>query len=334
FLITVEAVPGYLTYVGLTGAAGDLSKIVSWADDILGDSQPALSESYNNGKRNLCKFYLASGLKYWSFFFMILGMFNIFALPVILNIAFEGGFLPRTWALIAVMVPFYIYIKILDPFKGVVDKMIMVSNHPEINTIIGIVGTVVNLFFTWYFLVVLQMGWMGLIVKGLPMDIIALVAKYVFVHKRILRLDLGWWKDIGWQVFVAPLLAGTVLVLYMLAVLYGLWPIVSAGLYSMQLIFAAIPVLALLFLGIIFIYMPLYSYLGGWDENTLRDFRRCIPLTGPSLFITYPMLKIVNKFYAKSPFKKLAHMNIGDEGFKELLELGQMRNENIVQMKK
>ncbi len=329
FLITVESLPGYLTYVGLINAAGGLARIVSWADDILGDSQPALSESYNNGKRNLCKFYLASGLKYWAFFFMILGMFNIFALPVILNIAFEGGFLPRTWALIAVMIPFFIYIKVLDPFKGVVEKMVYVSNNPEINTFIDILGTFVNLYFTWYFLAVLKLGWLGLIIRGVPMELIALTIRYIYVHRKIIKLDLAWWKDIAWQVFAAPILAGIVFTGYMLLILYGLWPIVSAGLYSMQLIFAAIPILLLLLLGVVLVYMPLYSWLGGWDENTLRDFRRCIPLTGPSLFITYPMLKLVNKFYEKSPFKKLGHMRVGDVAFEELLELGQVRSAHL-----
>lgn len=325
FMITVESLPGYLTYVGLKGGAEGLAKIVSWADDILGDSQPALSESYNNGKHDLCRFYLASGLKYWSFFFFILGTFNVFALPIILEIAFQGGFLPRTWALMGVMVPIFIYVKVLDPFRGVVDKMVTVSNHPEINALTGIIGTVMNLFFTWYFFVVLDVGWIGLIVVGLPGDVVGIVVRYAFVHYKILNLGGSFWRDVAWQVFAAPALAGAAFVAYMLLLLRGLWPIVSVGLTGTGLLFAAVPVLLLLMAGVVFVYMPLYSYFGGWDKNTLRDFRKCIPLTGPSLPITYPMWRLVEKFHARSPFKEKAHMKVGDAAFEELVALGRYR---------
>lgn len=326
FLITVENLPGYLTLVGLTKKAEDLAGfMVKFSDDVLQDSQPVLSESYNNGKMNLTRYYIASGMKYWSFFFLLFGSFLIIALPVILTIAFEGGFLPRTWSLVAIMAPFYVYTRVLDPFKQVGEKMINVSNHPEINAVVDIASTLMNLFFTWYFLVVLDMGWLGLILRGFPAQVMVVIVRLIFTHVKILPLPGSWWKDVAWQVFAAPFLAGTVLIGFMLLIFYGLWPAVSANLEGGMLLVAAAPILILVLIGGLFIYMPIYAWLGGWDENTLRDFKKSLPLSGPTIVLTYPLYKISTKFHAKSPFKRLSHMKVGDVALGELLELGRER---------
>lgn len=330
FVIVADFMPGYVTLRGLTKTSEDLATFVSgFSDDILGSSQPAFSEAYNNDKLQLTKYYIASGLKYWTFMFMLLGSINILGLPVIMEIAFEGGFLPETWALIIVMVPIYIYIKLLDPFKDVANKMIAISNHPEINSITGILITCVNWFSTWYFLAVLQMGWIGLIVMIIPGKVVEFIIKWIFMNKKIINLDKDWWKDVSWQLFIAPLLSGGVFILFLVLMLNVIWPIVTDGLTGMQLIFAGAPIILLVLVGGIFLYMPLYSYLGGWDENTLRDFKKCIPLTGPSLIITYPLMKIASKFHAKSPFRNRSHLKIGDEAFKELISLGEIRQKSL-----
>ncbi|MBD3351414.1 MAG: hypothetical protein GF364_08000 [Candidatus Lokiarchaeota archaeon] len=332
FMIVVHNLPGYLTYKGLTGKAEDISTFVSgFADDILGSSQPALSEAYNNDKIILTKYYIASGLKYWTFMFMLLGSINILGLPIILEIAFEGGWLPETWALIAEMVPIYILIKLFDPFKTVADKMIAVSDHPEINAINGILATCLNLFFTWFFLVHLEMAWLGLILIPVPSKILEFILKWTFMYKKLIKLDSKWWKDIAWQVFIAPILSGLIFVGYLVLLLYILWPIITEGLTGMTLILTGAPIIILALVGGLFLYMPFYSYLGGWDENTLKDFKKCIPLTGPSLIITYPLFKIARKYSNKSPFKKYANFDMGNDAYEELLEVAEIRADRIEQ---
>jgi len=334
FFIVVQNVPGYLTFKGLTGKAEDMSTFVSgFSDDILSSSQPAFSEAYNNNKPNLTKYYIASGLKYWSFMFMLLGSINILGLPIILTIAFEGGFLPDTWEMITLMVPIYIYIKLLDPFRMVAEKMISVSNHPEINSVSGIISTILNLFFTWYFLAVLDMSWLGIILIPVPSKIFELIVKWIFMYKKIIKLDLKWWKDILWQVFIAPLIAGSFFVGFLLFVLHVLWPAATEGLHGMQLIIAAAPLILLILIGGLFLYMPLYSYLGGWGEHTLNDFKKCIPLTGPSIIITYPLYKMARWGYRKSPFKKKARFGMGEKAFDELLEVAEIRQTSIEDIK-
>ncbi len=328
FLITVTSLPGYTTIVGLVMQAGNFSKFAGWSGDIMGKSRPVYSESLNNGKLNLTRYYIASGLKYWSFFWFFLGLFNIFAAPLIINILI-GNFISEEWTLIGPMIPILVILGIWSPFNDIADRLINITRHPEFNTALGIGGTFVNLFFTWYFLAFLNWGWLGYMLTGVPMSLIAMILRFTFMQKKILRLGWSFWKDIAWQVYVAPAIAGFIFVAYQLFVLQILWPIISYGQSGMGIILPTLVALLLLIAGLMVIYIPLYAWFGGWDAHTLRDFKKSVPLSGPSLFIVYPMYKMFARFSKTSPFKRLATWQLGDSAYKELLELGRERTSHL-----
>ncbi|MBD3350302.1 MAG: hypothetical protein GF364_02340 [Candidatus Lokiarchaeota archaeon] len=339
FMITVDNLAGYTSYKSLTDQAQNLAKFITWSDDIINGSKAAFSEAYNNGKVELTKFYIANGLKYNFWMLMILGTFNIVALPAIFDIAIPL-FMPEEWRPITRMVPIYVLLFIYKPFNDIADKMVFLSGHPEINTYIGIIQTIGNLFFTWFFLVYLEMGWLGLILTGVPMDIFGFIVRWIYMSKKVLKLEYAFWKDIAWQAFVAPFISGMVLAGLISLLLYGVYPLVKQpfvgmdflGLEGGGILIPAVILIVVLLLSVVFIYFPLYSLLGGWDDRTLNIFRKCVGLTGPSIWLIYPMYKIFKKFHAKSPFKKRAYMNIGDLAQEELKELAIMRKNNLGKM--
>ena len=83
-------------------------------------------------------------------------------------------------------------------------------------------------------------------------------------------------------------------------------------------------------IGVFGIYMPLISWLGIWDERSLKTFKRAVGLSGPSIWIIYPMYKIFETFYKKSPFKKQSYVELGEVAERELEELSLMRYEKFV----
>jgi len=334
FLITYENLAGYASYTGYFKMADNLRKYVGWSDDILNGSTAAFTESFTNGKVNLTKYYIGEGLKYNYLFFMFLGGLNIFGLPIILKIAL-GVFLNDSWAMVGTIVPIQIALYTLhSPYDDIANKMINMSKHPEIQTYLGIAGTLVNLFFTYYFLMVLDMGWMGIILIPLPWTYTSLIIKWIYMHKKILKLDMAFWKDMAWQTYIAPLDAGAIYVLFMLAVLLGVWPIISAPFSGDLLLVPLIVCLVLLVLGLLLLYFPLISWFGFWDERSLNTFRRAVALSGPSLWLIYPMYKIFNAFYKKSPFKKQSYFKLGDIAEVELQELMVLRHESFVEYMK
>jgi len=104
----------------------------------MGKSRPVYSEAYNNGKRDLVKYYIASGYKYWSFFWFFLGLFNIFATPILIQLSL-GIFRPERAPVVTHCSddPIYVIMGIWGPFNDISDKMIMIGNHPEVNTVLG-----------------------------------------------------------------------------------------------------------------------------------------------------------------------------------------------------
>ncbi|MHA1338931.1 MAG: hypothetical protein ACTSRZ_03140 [Promethearchaeota archaeon] len=343
FIITVENLAGYTTYKSLTDRAGDLAKFVTWSDDIINASQPVFSEAYNNKKINLTKFYIAQGLKYNSWMFMILATFNILAFPAIIDIAIPV-FLPEEWRPIVYMVPVYVILFTYKPFNDIADKMVYLSGHPEINTYISIMQTIGNLFFTWFFMVHLEMGWLGLILIGVPMELTGFIIRWIFMSTKILKLDIKFWKDIAWQTFIAPLLSGGVYAFILYFLLYVVYPLIKAPFVDMSLfgiegggiLIPGLIILVLLMISVLIVYLPLYSFFGGWDDRTLKVFKKSVALTGPSLFLIYPMYKIFLQFHKKAPpyFKRAAYIKLGEIAQEELKELAIMRKNNIDIFKK
>jgi len=190
-----------------------------------------------------------------------------------------------------------------------------------------------NLSFTWYFIADLEMGWLGLILVPVPSMVFQLIVKWTFMYHKIVKLDLAWWKDIAWQVFVAPLMGGSVFIVFLSFVLKVLWPAATVGLTGMALVVAAAPLILLILVGGLLLYMPIYSYCGGWGKHTLNDFKKAIPLTGPSILITYPLYKLARWGYKKSPFKKYSNFSFAEKAYEELVEVSEIREAGVRHIK-
>ena len=52
-------------------------------------------------------------------------------------------------------------------------------------------------------------------------------------------------------------------------------------------------------------------------------------LAGFSIIITQPLYSMAEKFYRRSPFKKLGHMKIGDRAIEELMELARIQSASL-----
>jgi hypothetical protein len=120
----------------------------------------------------------------------------------------------------------------------------------------------------------------------------------------------------------------------MLFILTGLWPIISAPFSGDAILIPAIISIVLLLLGVVFLYLPMVSYFGFWDERSLMTFRRAVSLSGPSLWLVWPMYKIFNHFHKKSPFKARAYVKMGEAAEKELQELSLLRAEKFAKFVK
>ena len=89
-------------------------------------------------------------------------------------------------------------------------------------------------------------------------------------------------------------------------------------------------ILVILIIGGFMIYFPIVSFMGYWDERSLNTFKRAMALSGPSLWMIYPLYKMFNRFYRLSPFKKQSAVKMGEEADKELKELMILRHQRFM----
>ncbi|HMF34880.1 MAG TPA: hypothetical protein VKK79_25895, partial [Candidatus Lokiarchaeia archaeon] len=264
FMITVSALPGYAVLSSITSMASNLGRFAGWSGQFIGKSQPAYSEAYNNGKLDLVRYYISEGWRYWGLFWFYMAMLNILAVPLIIEIVINIGKVDPEYMIMGPMIVLYVLLSAWSPFNDVADKMLNISKHPEVNSAINIIGTCMNLFFTWYLLAVLHMGWLGLILIGVPSSLFGFVAKFTYMHLKILPLNTRFWKDIAWRVFGAPALAAFIFVLYALVFTQGVWPAISQGQSGILLLLCVGVTLIGLFAGLLILYLPLHAYFGGW----------------------------------------------------------------------
>lgn len=326
--ITVNYVPGYATYSGLVKQSDNIVKFATKGYNIFGKSRAAMSEAYNNEKYNLTKFYIASAWKYGLFLFFALSGVIAFGFSAVLPAVIEAGFLAKSWSGIGVIIPIYTMLKIWNWYDDIHGKIIEISDHVEINTYLGIIGTIVNLLFTYLMIVVWQWGWLGIILSPIPSQLFGMVVRGIYVYKRLLKLDKAFWKDILWQVFVAPGLAlgGFFVILYVGIGL--LFPLLSSLFPDAWVtIPLLITILFIFFVGLIIVYFPLYAFFGGMDEYSLEVFRKSVALTGPGLILAWPIFKLLRWGYKHSPFKRLGVMKMVPDVKRELLELAYLRKE-------
>ena len=144
------------------------------------------------------------------------------------------------------------------------------------------------------------------------------IVAYLYVHKRILPF-----RFLFWQTFVVPPLATMILFgVFMFFRQLVFIPLFEVSFY-LTLVLAVI-LLIILALGF---YFPLTVWLGGWDDNSFRDFQKAKVMAGPSMFIVNPMFHLVAASVKKA---KLHNRFIYDtsDAFREMQELILLRNEN------
>jgi hypothetical protein len=224
------------------------------------------------------------------------------------------------------LVPIQIVLNTLSsPYDDLASKMIYISNHPEFMSAWNIIATIGNLFFSWYFLWVLQLSWVGMILAGLPMSYAGTIVKWIYMKKHVINLDRAWFKNMAYQCYIAPLIGGVVFVGWIELIMNVLWPVISPPFPGKLVLVPAAIAILLLFFGWVFIYYPIISYFGFWDKYSLLTYKRAVALSGPSLWLIWWTYKIFEYFHNKSPFKDKTETKLAAPAEIERQELAVIR---------
>ncbi len=332
--ITVNNVPGYVTWAALIKTGGDLTKFAGWGKEVLNKSPAGMSESYNNKKIVMFKYYVASAWKYNTLLFLLFFAILAIGLPVVFDGIIAAGFLNEQWVGVKTVLPLLLILQSYGFLDDTTDKTVSIGNHPEINTTLNIITTIIDLALTYVAFIVFNLGWVGLVIKGLPSQAMRIIVRWVYVNKKMVKFDTQFWKGIYWQVFIAPLLAMGCFVGLIFFDINVVYVALQVALGDALIVVSTLIVIILVIFMAFMVYLPLYAFFGGFDEYSLSVYKKAVALTGPSIIFTWPFYKLFSWGYRHSPFKRQAIIAFSADADREVHELARLRLEGQAQLQK
>lgn len=295
-----DFVPAYAALIMLNSLADELANLTKQGEGI--NIKAAISEAYNNGKKDLTRFYIGQQWKWYGFFTYGIGFIVTTFFPIILTTIFSVGEAENYLLAIPFVLPNVIHTLIESP-SGYADNIIYGCNKPLFVSIKKILVRSAGFFFTWLWLVELQLPQKYGITAAiwlLPMgtfipDLLGVIASWIYIHKRIVSV-----KFPAWQTFIAPLFPSLIIagVGWVFRETLYVWLFNWAG----PIPTAAVSILFAFIVCFLFLYLPLYTYFGGWDIYGLEMFRKAVSISGPSRLFFVPIYKASAWLADKSPF--------------------------------
>ncbi|MHA1682014.1 MAG: hypothetical protein ACTSUE_13835 [Promethearchaeota archaeon] len=326
-------VDSYASWKGLLAFAGTIAGLAMPGGS--NKSYSTVSEAYNNGKINLTHDYIEKILKYHSMRSTTNILPVMILLPLLLEKAVELLGLGNLDEYMAglIVIPILVIISASGNIFGVGERMLVIATKRNVIITFQLVSPFVNFFFSWLFLVYFELGWLAIPLFGFVPSAILSTIRLVYVFKKILPgfKFTGWWQTI-----IAPLVSMFGMGLIGLALSWSIGPALSFANTHFEGTVAAdvalygfIGLLAyLLFIGFPIIYQIFYGLMGGWDDDSLEEYRKGVVLSGPSAWMVKPIYRVA-KFMSKiSPLHNRFPIKFQDAVTREIKELELLREQN------
>jgi hypothetical protein len=324
FVLTLclQYIPQYTTFYVLYDMAYMLVAVTERL--VNQDFTPLLTESYQSQKVKLCQYYNAHSIR-----FMMINTGFAFAIMLLVISMLEGVFiglqLDRYMLSLPFLIPVLIY-RGFKPYNRYSDSLLIAAHKPNMIMGLKIFEEIIKII-SWYLTIVVfrvyELGIVGIVytlaLGDFPAILIKNVIAYVYINKKVMKL-----KVMAWQSFVVPPVST--------GILYGVFLLLKILfidlLFSWNFWGALVIGLLFIFILVFVLYFPLTVLLGGWDDNSVEDFKKVVTMAGPSRFIISPMSKIILKII---PHSKLHNKFKYDEreAFEELEDLIKIRQGNI-----
>ncbi|MFX0100222.1 MAG: hypothetical protein ACFFCS_11625 [Candidatus Hodarchaeota archaeon] len=334
-----ELVPAYATFKILSGVADDVADLMKSSAGI--EDMPAVSEAINNGKYKLGSYIIASNFKYYGFFTIGIGCLLIGFVPLIFTVLLEARLFGDVSAENYILaVPFLIPNILATMFEqpsGDSGRIITICNRPLFKGIMDILFTVLNFIWNMLIIQVWQIpqtyGMAALIwlipLGGLPLSLTRMVINWWYVNKYICKISSAF-KKVFWQTFVAPVIPGFINIGMGFAWNYWVFPPLAAAVTDIPA--AIISVMFAFGFGLIFCFIILYGFFGGWDDHSLQIFKEAIAISGPSRILFVPVYGLTAALVKISPLHNKFPMEY-KEAVREMKELMIQRDKNTEKVK-
>ncbi|MHA1213800.1 MAG: lipopolysaccharide biosynthesis protein [Candidatus Hodarchaeales archaeon] len=257
--------PNYTEQQGFFSIAWSFALIVFlvalFAQSLLG----GISESYHSKQKKLTQYYAVSSLK-WG------GFFDFFLVGALLAIGpkFIMGGAGAEWSGAAILIPWLLLFHAFGYLSWIGDWMFAGSDRPGWAAMSWILEQVIRAILliifvpAWEFF---QQLFGSPLVAIMFAYIPALIVKDAFMWWGIRKSEYFRfaWKDIIYQGFTAPIISGLSVYLVLEVIFSFVWK---------GDIITSVIILLIGIIGGIYLFAFIYGLVGGFDDNTLNEFKR------------------------------------------------------------
>lgn len=303
FLITLMLTSwlyNYSTIIGLYFIASTLVGALSMTFPMTAP----LSEAYNNRKKELALYMIRMQFVWWGLLTVGFFLLPILILFPLVLVKIGGEFGEAAWMIFPLFIPAVILFP--SNFAGTICEA---CDFPEQSTFMNFIEQGTR-FATYFFVL---NPWFG---------IGSLLGRENIIIFWLLAEAPGYFfKGIyGWIIVKRKLFPGLKIkvpylqmLLIPLIAIIPVVPIVLLMVVAFSFLFeisqllalgaAVVFLIAMLYLVPTFVLMPLYGFLGGWDDHSLEDLRRAAVMSGPSRGIVMRLYKYTKYGHDHSLFK-------------------------------
>jgi hypothetical protein len=325
----ITYVPQYTTFATLSGLMGGISGFVNWGG--VSAPTPLIAESFLNGKKKLTQYYIAQTWRY-IITFQFLFLPSIVAIYTIL----EQFFIEFKMDNYLLAIPFFIPTLVRNlqqPLTSFADSIQLGTNHPTTLMFLRFTEELMKIFFISLWLVWLRLpdkygisALLWILPCGeLPAILWKTITAYIIIHHKIVPLKIN-----KWQTFLVPILSGSIMFGFLYTFLHFAFPPLVAIITFIPAIVVAIFVLII---AILVGYLPLTAFLGGWDTQSMKDFRNAAIMSGPSKFFVWPVYTWTERVARVSPLFNKYPIDATD-AIKEARELLEMKQKADLEFEK
>lgn len=310
-IIYANQLPNYSTYLGVMTI---VAPIIGLSENVnqmhIGNHRSTVSEAYFNNKPNYAVYILSNGFRTMGQITMMITALTILLSPMVIETLFNNY--------LGVFYQIFIWKLIFSTIfqhSHLMNEVLIGTGHHKFNILITIAEQLVSLIVT-IICIQLRLGIMVLIIPGYFQTALKQGFGWWFINKKIINLKIN-----SWQNWIAPAIAGVFYYIIFYS-LNKLFDIILGGSYEL------IKIIILLVLGIYvlpgFLYFSVIALFGGYDDNTLRDFKKAVELSGPSKIIVNLWYKGANFGAKHSKLHNKFPMNY-DHVEQEIKELTEMK---------
>ncbi|MHA1732440.1 MAG: lipopolysaccharide biosynthesis protein [Promethearchaeota archaeon] len=302
----------YNAEMGYYGMMNTIALIIGATGTFFSGLKPGISEAHGNDKYKLLEYYCIEGLRYNNLFtFILFGAVLAIGAPLLV------GFAGSKWAPATRYLPVLALFSLLGPYSWFGDTMFQGTGNTKYNAYTWVVEQGIRASLLLLFFTVLKSNRLETIMYAyLPALFTKDVLMWLIIRRKIVRFD---WHP--WHTFATPAISAFLTYLYAKALVGIVW---VPDLASSIVLF-----LATIFGGL-FIYLFLMGLLGGWDDNTLGEFRRSLEVVAAVRWFFVVLYKVTEVGHRISPLRNRFPVKVFEVAMAQARELTEMKKKLVI----